>query len=208
MGLALAVAAPAGAIETQHFGVEPYPLFEGNEVRRSFELSLEPGGSHTERVRVWNKRRKPVEIRLYGAGVQVTDGQYQVASFENRSSGIGEWVVLDRSTIRLGPGEDAVVSFTVHVPPVMNGGEGITALVAESDTGVSSGGVDVVARLAMLVHVDQDGGGLWGVSWWIWLAVVLLVFALAAAVAANRRSRRGAGELPVDTVRPLEPARR
>lgn len=208
VGLALAVAAPAGAIETQHFGVEPYPLFDGDDVRRSFDVSLEPGGTHTEQLRVWNKRRKPIEIRLYGAGVQVTGGQYQVAPFESRSGGIGDWVVPDRSTLRLGPGEDAVVSFTVQAPPVMDGGPRLAAIVAESETGVSSGGVDVVARLAMLVNVEQDGGGLWGVSWWIWLAVALLAAAVVAAAIAHRRSRRsrdGAGP-QADAPRVLEPA--
>ncbi|HEX2029934.1 MAG TPA: hypothetical protein VHL78_00835, partial [Actinomycetota bacterium] len=207
--LALALAGPAGAIETQHFGVEPYPLFDGDEVRRSFEVSLEPGGSHTERIRLWNKRGKPVEIRLYGAGVQVAGGQYQVASFEGRSGGIGDWVVPDRSTVRLGPREDAVVSFTVHAPPVAGGHEGLAAIVAESDTGVSSGGVDVVARLAMLVHVNPAAGGLWGVSWWIWLAAALLVLAMAAAFLARRRSRSaGAGEPVAEGAPALEPAAR
>ncbi|MGH2725125.1 MAG: hypothetical protein ACRDI0_12890 [Actinomycetota bacterium] len=186
----LMAAGPVAAIETQRFGIEPYPLFEGNEVRRSFDVALAPGGSVTEAVRVWNKTKQPVEVRLYGAAVDVADGAYEVAPYEARGQGAGAWVVPDRSLVRLDPGQDEVVEFTVHVPPVLGEGRPATALVAESDTGLSSAGVDVVARLAMLVRVGPADSLFGSFSWWIILAALLALAAAVAGLTLRRRARR------------------
>ena len=210
--LVLAVGSgPAGAIETQQFGFEPYPLFDGDEVRRSFDVALAPGGSATDAIRVWNKTRRPVEVRLYGAAVDVVEGKYQVAPYEARGRGAGGWVVPDQGVVRLEPGEDRVVEFTVHVPPVLGEGEPVAALVAESDTGQSSGGVDVVARLAMLVRVGPADSLFGGFSWWILVAAALALLTAVAGVVLRRRARgaeadptrlAGDRERPTETPRP------
>ncbi|HWC31770.1 MAG TPA: hypothetical protein VG709_01415, partial [Actinomycetota bacterium] len=181
---AFVVASPgsAGALETDRFGVEPYPLFVEGEVRRSFQVSLDPGGTLTDAVRLWNKTRKPVTVRLYGAGVQVADGQYSVAAYEARDAGAGGWLDPDATEVRLPPNEERIVSFTVSAPPVLPREGQTVALVAESDTGIEAEGVDVVARLAMLVDVRPEPSGLAGISWWVWLAVALIVVATGLGV--------------------------
>lgn len=188
----VAGAGPAGAIETQRFGIEPYPLFEGTEIRRSFDVALAPGGSVTEAVRLWNKTRRPVEVRLYGAAVEMDGEAYQVAAYEARGQGAGAWVVPERDTVVLGPDSEEIVEFTVHVPPVLGEARPSAALVAESDTGLSSGGVDVVARLAMLVRVGPADSLFGGFSWWIILAAVLVLAAAVAGLVLRWRGRRAA----------------
>ena len=181
--------AAAGALETDRFGVEPYPLFVEGEVRRSFEVSLDPGGTLTDRIRLWNKTDAPVMVRLYGAGVEVAGGQYNVAAYESRDAGAGGWLVPDAADVRLPPNGDRVVSFTVSAPPVLPDGGRTVALVAESDTGVEAEGVDVVARLAMLVDIRPEPTGIAGISWWVWLALVLIAMA-AAGLPISQRVRR------------------
>jgi hypothetical protein len=202
LGLAVAVTAatagPGAAVQTDRFGVEPYPLFVEGDARRSFEFPLGPGESVTDSVRVWNTAREVVSVRLYGAPVEVHDGQYEVAPFESRTSGAGSWVDLDREHLRLEPGEEAVVEFTVRAPAAAAAGDRTVALVAESDTGVTTGGVDVVARLALLATIERPSSFLQSISWWVWLALALIVMGTASAMAARRRARRSsAGPEPV-----------
>jgi len=185
----LLVPARAGAIETEQFGVEPHPLFSGGEPRRAFELALGPGGTASESVRVWNKTKGPITLLIYGAGVEVTGQGHEVAAYEDRGRGAGAWVRPAATEVRLGPKASQVVTFDVVAPAVLPESERLAAVVVEGDTGVDSQGVDVFARLALLVRIERSGGLLWGVSW-----LLVLAAALAASVAAAHLVRaRAAG---------------
>lgn len=190
LALCVIVATPASALETEQFGVEPYPLFVSGDVRRSFEVTLDPGAALTDAVRVWNKTQEPVVVRLYGAGVEVTDGQYQIAAYEARDRGAGDWLRPEVGDIRLGPDEERIVRFTVSAPPILPEEGQTVALVAESDTGLETQGVDVVARLAMLVEIDPESSGLAGISWWVWLAAALILAVAVSQLVARRARRR------------------
>lgn len=155
-----AVAAIGG--ETSTFSFEPDPLRVGGEVRRSFDLDLDPGGATTEAVKLTNKTDEVRRFRIYGADARTDEasGAITVAAYGVTPAGVGSWIAVDAEEIHLEPGSAVTVPFTVERPETQDAG-GLGAIVAEElrepDSG---GGIEVAFRVAIVVRLSGEASGL------------------------------------------------
>ncbi|HUQ40162.1 MAG TPA: hypothetical protein VM030_08380 [Acidimicrobiales bacterium] len=142
-------AAPAGAIETSQFGIDPVAT-PGQEADR-ISPEVRAGKETTGAVRVWNKTDKPVDLRMWAAP----------ASFDRAGvvslGGDGEasaWVEVP-GAVHLGPKESRQVTVTVTGPRHVSPGTKPVALMAEV---TSSGSAPaVLQRLAVVAYLRPAG---------------------------------------------------
>lgn len=157
-GLALVPAGRSSATETNRFGAEPSPLFLGGSPRRTFDVALRPGARTTQALRVWNRSDEPMTLRVYGAGVRRKGSRYEVGAYEARARGTGSWVAVDDTTVSLGPHASRIVRFEVRAPRAMPDGDTIAAVAVDGGSGVSTDGLALRTRIAILVRVTRAPG--------------------------------------------------
>lgn len=147
----------ADAGETARFRFEPGG---GGEARRSFRFPILAGQSATDSVTIVNKTRDPIKMRVYAAdAVRQADGAIAVAPFGSSPRRVGSWIVLSKTEIDLGPGQEQTITFELK-RPVEGEPPGLGALVAEE---VPVNGdpreLEVVTRVAILVRVSDPADG-------------------------------------------------
>ncbi len=170
-------AAPAGAIETTEFGIDPAGT--GAKVT----APVRAGTTTASRVQVWNKSGRPLALRLGVAPVTVD--RYGTASLGGDPEPVG-WVKLAERQVTLGPGERRVVDFGVHPPRQITGGTRTVAIMAEP---VAAGDAAVLQRLAVVAYLTPTGSLQASLGWLGWLAAGLCVLVAGAfAFSALRRA--------------------
>lgn len=146
-------ASPAVAVEAQGLRLDPVEdavLGDGSVLRPA----LPPGASVTYPMRLRNTRDAAVEALVYGADATGTE----VASGDD-NTGVGAWIVADRSRVALEPGQTTVVEVTITRPDDDTVG-GMGAIVVQlADDSREELGLDVIQRGAQLLEVAADGGG-------------------------------------------------
>lgn len=83
-----------------------------------YRLTLEPGQSVTERVRIQNTSELPLEFRVYQGQAQTgPNGVLDGPLHGQEVTGVGTWLSPEKTQVSLGSNERTDVSFQVKVPP-------------------------------------------------------------------------------------------
>lgn len=173
-----ATVAPAGAIETNTFGIDVVQRDPEGRLR----IAIKAGEDSTGRLRVWNKHDAPLVLRLSIVPAQVaSDG---TASFGGDTSPV-EWVDVP-NRVELGPGATREVTVEVAAPRELDGDTKTVAVLAEPE--VIGDAPAVLQRLAVTTYLVPDRGSLIASLGWLpWLALALM---LAVGGGAGYRVRR------------------
>ena len=83
-----------------------------------YRLTLEPGQSVTERVRIQNTSEIPLEFRIYrGQAQSGPNGALDGPLYGQEVSGVGTWLSPEKAQVKLDSNGRTDVSFRVDVPP-------------------------------------------------------------------------------------------
>jgi len=160
--LAAALAAPAHAAGPA-FGVRAV----GNWKLGYFVWDAKPGTTLSGKIAVSNNGDRAGAVKLFAT--DATTGQTSGTVYETsgeRPHGVGAWVTLPTTTLRLGPDERRVVPFTVVVPAGAGSGQHVGGIVAETGTQSTSpqskgkASVQVTLRNLAIVAVQVNVPGL------------------------------------------------
>ena len=185
LGVALWTAAPAQAIETRTFGMEPQHEAGSEGQRTSYRIELRAGEPAAEALRIWNKTEQPMSLKMSAVAASLDErGKVTLGG----ASGVASWFAFDPQTLQLAPKESRIVHFEVRAPRTLESGDVAAAVVVEPVRG-SGGGVAVVERLATMVYVSAVAGSA-GIGWKIPALVVLSLITIAGAVATWTRPQK------------------
>ncbi len=165
--LTLWIGAPAGAIETATFGMDPDEATADGRLH----IPVRAGRSTAGELRLWNKGSDPLVLRLSAAAATVDgDGNAVLGGDEAPV----RWTRVEPAEVALGPGEDRTVTVRVRAPRRM-GAAATLAVIAEPAQD-SAGAPTVVQRVAVTTFLEPDQGSLVaGLGWSVWIALVLVV---------------------------------
>ncbi|MBO1336949.1 DUF916 domain-containing protein [Streptomyces sp. VRA16 Mangrove soil] len=158
----LGVPAVAHAADNGRWSVYPYATQLGS--RPYFVLTADPGTTVRDRVVVANKAAEPVTFRLYAADAYNTprDGGFAVRDRTEQQRGVGRWVRLPRTKVKVPAHGSVTVPFSLRVPPGAEPGDHPGALVALDERVADAGGDGAVAvgvRRAVGARVYLRVGG-------------------------------------------------
>lgn len=171
---ALWCASPAGAIETESFGLGP----AGSSGRTALHESVKPGSTARDAVRLWNKTDAPISVRLEVQGATLSDaGQVSLGGNE----GAARWVLLESNRVTLPARASVEVPVVVRAPRTMPGGVSTAAVVAQLDTD-AGGHIAVVQRVALMTYVETPAGSSLraALGWIAWVAVAMLALVVVS----------------------------
>lgn len=173
--LTLSIGAPAGAIETQTFGMDPgEPSADGR-----LHIPVGAGRSTSGELRLWNKGSEPLVLRLSAAAATVDgDGNAVLGGDEAPV----RWTRVEPAEVALGPEEDRTVTVRVRAPRRMGAAATTLAVIAEPAQD-SAGAPTVVQRVAVTTFLEPHQGSLVaGLGWSVWIALVLVVLLVLLVV--------------------------
>jgi hypothetical protein len=132
----------------------------GPDGRRFVELDVDPGTSATEYAAVRNFSETPVTFSLTAADGYYTDtGRFNMLPASETSVDAGAWITLDPD-VTIGPGQTAVVPYTITVPENATPGDhaaGVAASVRSAGTDESGNAVGVDSRVGFRVSLRVSG---------------------------------------------------
>src|SRR6266849_3410912 len=134
-GVAVLSAEPSSAaVGDPSFALKPITYDPALTATKSyFVLVARPGDVISDRIRIVNTGGRTGTAYLYP--VDATTGQTSGAVYLSRQSprhDVGAWIRLSRSRVTLGPGANAVVTFTIRVPRSIRSGDHLGGIVAEN----------------------------------------------------------------------------
>lgn len=143
------LAGPASAIETAEFGMEPASREESGGPLR---IEVPAGGGETERaLRIWNKTKRPLEIRLQVvSATRAADG---TAALGGDSPSV-QWVTLAPASAAIPPRGERKVTVRITMPKDTGPGTHTFAIVAEPAPPAGQAPPAVVSRLAVAGFLD------------------------------------------------------
>ena len=155
----VALPAPAlpAAADTITWGIAPASA-EGADGRVSVRATLDPGQQYTDFVELSNLSAHDLTFALAAADGTVTDaGDFDVLADSAASTRAGRWVQI-AETVEIEARSSVIVPFTVTVPADATPGDHPAGIVASLATeGPAAGGVDVVARTGVRLHLRVPG---------------------------------------------------
>lgn len=167
------VVGPAAAQEGDiSFGIRPTRADKDRpETFSYFSYPASTGSILSDEALVINDGSVPLTLKLYAAdGITAQNGGTAFTQPGQLSSGYSRgtsgWITLPADEVSLGPGEEQVIPFTVHVPADAGPGHHVAGLVVEaqpvegdveSQEGQAQFAVNVVRRVGVAVVVDVAG---------------------------------------------------
>ncbi len=148
------VAAPAQAADNGSWSIFPTQK-KGADPRSAFLFELAAGQQVSDSVTIKNQSDGPLTLHLYPADAfnAAGGGGFALRQQDEENTGVGSWVTVSKSEVRLRSGQEVDVPFTMTVPSNATPGDhagGIVALNAEVDgTQEADGGVTVGIRRAV-----------------------------------------------------------
>ena len=104
----------------------------GNPKLGYFVYALAPGGTKTGSVIVSNSGTAAGTVKLFTADATTGATTGTVYVTDKPATGVGAWLKLSSTSLRLAPGQHKRVTFTVHVPANQRPGQWVSGLVAET----------------------------------------------------------------------------
>jgi len=180
LALVLGFAAPAGAIETTRFGIEPA---RGDQL----DVDLRPGHTTSSAIVVWNRRDEPLTLELHLSPATVNaDGTVDLAGPDAPV----RWSSVRPRRVTLAAGQRREVSLTVRAPRHLPDVLGTVAVIAEPVPDEGDPTPAVLQRLALVGHFHRAGRDL--PDLWPLAGVALLaIVAVFAQIVVSRRRLRG-----------------
>lgn len=117
-----------------------------------------PGTSFTRRVEVVNGASERRKLLLYVAPASIEGGEFTIAPAGERSE-LVEWARLDPRELTLEPGERAVATMRLGVPPDAAADEYYGAVVVERPAPETGAGVGVALRVGVRIYLSVGPGG-------------------------------------------------
>ena len=165
LGVAFAAGSAAPALAADEDAPEirwsVTPADESGPDGRTFvENELDPGESVDDFFAVRNVSQSTVEFALLAAdGFYTREGRFDILPADEESVDAGTWISLP-PTVTVGPGETAVVPFSIAVPDNAEPGDhaaGITASVTSVQEGEDGTAVGVESRVGFRVTTRVTG---------------------------------------------------
>jgi len=151
-------AAPTAAGQIQ-WGISPRP--DANGPRSAFDFLLAPGQSVSDTVAVSNLGTSPVTLSVYATdALNTADGAFTLLPAAEQATGAGSWIVLDAHTVKVEPGKQVEVPFTLRVPADATPGDHAAGIVASrmvEGVGENNAKVAVDQRVGSRVYLRVDG---------------------------------------------------
>lgn len=201
VALVLWSARPLRAAENETFGVSPSPDRVSGVVRRTFAIPLDRGTSFEDAVRVYNRTGQVLELLVYAADARAAlDGTITVALRGARSTGVGAWIKLDRSSLSLAGRTEAIVHFRITVRSTKPSPD-LGAIVVENTARGPRGGS--TQRLHVVVRTTPPNSTTTSTrvheltfrSGWLIVAVAGLIAAAVLVGLVRRRAKRSRDEV-------------
>ena len=145
----VSLASPAPAIETADFGMEPASREEsGGPLRIEAPAG---GGNTTRQLRVWNKTKRPVEVRLQVVPASRRPDGTAVLGGDSPSV---QWVTLSSTSVSIPARGERTINVPVTMPKTPGPGDHTFAVMAAPAPPPGQAPPAVVARLAVAGFVN------------------------------------------------------
>ncbi len=178
------LAAPAGAIETETFGIDVVE----NRSEGRLRIRLEAGKTTAGELRVWNKHDGPLVLRLSVTPASVDDDG--TASLGGDPEPV-RWVSVP-TRVELAAGEERRVTVRVAAPRQLSAEPKTVAVLAQAEPAAGGDEPAVLQRLAVTTYLVPDEGSLVASLGWLpWIAAAALTAVVAALTRRAVRRRRG-----------------
>jgi hypothetical protein len=183
--------APAGAIETQSFGLDVAERTEDGRLH----LELRAGETTTGRVKVWNKTEAPLTLSLRVVPAELgADGR---VSLGGDGAGV-DWVSLEPDEVRLDGGQERTVEVRASAPRKIDDEVQVVAIQVEPATVAGEAPPAVLQRLALTTYLEPDKDSLIAsLGPFPWIALAILLVVATALVRSAIRRRRVASAPPI-----------
>lgn len=175
----------AHAIETKDVGLEPVPTGDDGG-RQSLRVEIIPGREATDAVRVWNKTDRPLTVDLLAtAAKKAGDGSVSLGGDAAPAS----WIDVEHGRITLPPKGERVIAITVRPPEALPALETTAAIMVQpvSDAAAPPAILQRVAVMTYLSASSLHAPPATGTRLPVWLIVIAVLLAVAAAALAGRR---------------------
>ncbi len=125
----------------------------------NFEISVDPGETVAQQIRVSNRGDTAIPITMQVAGFRPAGqgGQVELTEEEQAEFGILTWTTVDPSEFLLGPGEETAVTFLIDVPEDAPPGGHYMSVLAKVGSAGTAEGVVVGQRIGSLVLLRVAG---------------------------------------------------
>jgi hypothetical protein len=117
-----------------------------------------PGTTIQRRIQVNNGLDEPTTIQLYPGAATLQDGAFN-AEPKRVTTELTTWTTVDPPEVTIEPGESAIATVTIAVPPEASTGERYGAVWAELPPTESKSGVTAVNRVGIRIYLDVGPGG-------------------------------------------------
>jgi hypothetical protein len=132
-------ASPTSAASNGAWSV--FPTSQPGQIlgRAYFQLSLVPGENYRDSVSVINQTTNSLQFNLYAADAYNTaDGGFALHRRTDPKRDIGAWIQLPTEVLNIPARTQALIPFTVSVPPDASPGDHPGGIVAESTQGTTT----------------------------------------------------------------------
>ncbi|HWQ99983.1 MAG TPA: hypothetical protein VN397_04035 [Candidatus Methylomirabilis sp.] len=123
-----------------------------------FEFDVAKGTSKQETIKIWNDTE---QVQTYSLAVQnfVATGEDGAQEYldEKEPTGLASWVIVDRPTVTLQPGESADFPFAVNVPADAEPGGHYATVFFAVGSETAETGVGIASRTGVLLLVNVPG---------------------------------------------------
>lgn len=135
------------------------PSQKDGEERRSWIVhTLLPGEQIEDSVIVNNSAPEAVSIMLEALdGVNTLDGAYSLVENTDQNKGVGTWIKLSQTELRIPANSSKEVKFTITVPPGAPVGEQSGGIVAFTKPSDEEGKINIKLRLGTRVYITVPG---------------------------------------------------
>lgn len=122
-------------------------------------ISLNPSEVYRGSIKVQNIGRLPFTFTLSTKPYQVLNDNYDPDFYtQNDYTKLSNWITYDENNIRLEPGVEREVGYTINVPDDIPGGGQYAAIIIETRDSISEGAsFRVISQLASLIYAHVSG---------------------------------------------------
>lgn len=112
------------------------PAATANGTRATFEYAVDPGTQINDTVVITNSGPTATDFTVYATDAtnDFETGGLGLLAGDEKPTDLGSWILLDIESIRLEPGTEAIVPFTLLIPSDASPGDHSAGIVASSIT--------------------------------------------------------------------------